>query len=79
MADNKLELVVEVDVAKGNASIKTINTGLSSIEAAASKAGRGASAGIDSITVSMAKGAVAGVITAYSTASTPRNPQNQVS
>jgi len=27
-ADNKLELVVEVDVAKGNASIKTLNTGL---------------------------------------------------
>src|SRR5512140_1720644 len=60
MADNKLELVVEVDVAKGNASIKTLNTGLSSIEQAASKAGRGASAGIDSITVSMAKGVVAG-------------------
>ncbi|MBI4875416.1 MAG: hypothetical protein HY822_12350 [Acidobacteria bacterium] len=60
MADNKLELVLDVDVAKGNASIKTLNTGLSSIEAAASKAGRGASSGIDSITVSMAKGVVAG-------------------
>ena len=59
-SDNKLELVIEVDVAKGNASIKTLNTGLSSIEQAASKAARGASTGIDSITVSMAKGAVAG-------------------
>ena len=61
MADNnKLELVVEVDVNKANASIKSINTGLSSMEQAASKAARGASAGIDGITVSMAKGAVAG-------------------
>jgi hypothetical protein len=35
MADNsKLELVVEVDVNKANASIKSINTGLSSIEQA---------------------------------------------
>ena len=54
-ADNKLELVVEVDVAKGNASINSRNPGLSSTEQAASKAGRGASTGIDSITVSMAK------------------------
>jgi hypothetical protein len=46
-SDNKLELVIVVDVAKGNASIKTLNTGLSSIEQAASKAARGASAGID--------------------------------
>jgi len=37
MADNnKLELVVEVDVNKANASIKSINTGLSSVEQAAS-------------------------------------------
>jgi hypothetical protein len=56
MADNKLEVVIEVDVAKGNASIKTLDASLSSIEEAASKAGRGASAGIDSITVSLAKG-----------------------
>src|ERR1017187_7842347 len=36
MADNnKLELVVEVDVNKANASIKSINTGLSSMEQAA--------------------------------------------
>jgi hypothetical protein len=48
MADsNKLELVVEVDVNKANASIKSVNTGLSSMEQAASKAAHGASAGID--------------------------------
>jgi hypothetical protein len=60
MSDNKLELVVEVDVSKANASIKSINTGLSSLEQAAAKAGRGASAGIDGLTVSMVKGATAG-------------------
>jgi len=43
---NKLELVVEVDVNKANASIKTINTGLSSMEQAASKAAHGAAAGM---------------------------------
>ena len=51
MADNKLELVVEVDVNKANASIKSVNTGLSSMEQAAGKAARGASAGIDGIAV----------------------------
>jgi hypothetical protein len=61
MADNnKLELVVEVDVNKANASIKSINTGLSSMEQAAGKAARGASAGIDGLTVSMVKGSAAG-------------------
>jgi hypothetical protein len=39
MADNnKLELVVDVDVNKANASIKSFNTGLSSMEHPASKA-----------------------------------------
>ena len=38
MADNKLELVVEVDVNKANASIKSVNTGLSSMEQAAGHA-----------------------------------------
>jgi hypothetical protein len=39
MADNnKLDHVVEVDVNKANASIKSVNTGLSSMEQAASKA-----------------------------------------
>jgi len=67
MADNnKLELVVEVDVNKANASIKSVNTGLSSMEQAAGKAARGASAGIDGLTVSMIKGSAAGNLLADS-------------
>ena len=61
-ADNKLELVVEVDVNKANASIKSINSGLSSMERVATQAARGASAGIDGFTVSVAKGAAAGAL-----------------
>ena len=65
MADNsKLELVVEVDVNKANASIKSINSGLSSMEDAARRAGSGASAGIDGLTVSMVKGVAAGELLA---------------
>ena len=45
VADNKLELVVQVDVDKANASIKSVNAGLSSMEQTAAKAVRGASAG----------------------------------
>lgn len=61
MADNnKLSLVVEIDVNKANASIKTVNVSLSSIEQAAAKAARGASSGIDGMTASMMKGAAAG-------------------
>jgi len=59
-ADNKLELVVEVDVNRANASIKSVNAGLSSMESTAANAARGASRGIDGLTVSMAKGAAAG-------------------
>ena len=67
MADNnKLELVVEVDVNKANASIKSVNTGLSGMEQAAAKAARGASAGIDGMTASMVMGAVAGNLIAES-------------
>ncbi len=67
MADNnKLELIVEVDVNKANASIKSVNTGLSSMEPAASKAAHGASAGIDGMTASMVKGAAAGNLIAES-------------
>ena len=67
MADNnKLELVVEVDVNRANASIKSVNTGLSSMEQAAGKAARGASAGIDGLTVSMVKGSAAGNLLADS-------------
>ncbi len=60
MADNKLELVVEVDANRANASIKSVNTNLSNIEATATKAARGASQGIDGMTASMIKGATAG-------------------
>jgi hypothetical protein len=66
MPDNKLELVVEVDVNKANASIKTVNAGLSSIEQSASKAARGASSGIDGLTASMVRGATAGSLLADS-------------
>ncbi len=59
-ADNKLELVVEVDVNKANASIKSVNAGLSSIESTAARSARGAAAGIDGLTVSIVKGATAG-------------------
>ena len=72
MADNsKLELVVEVDVNKANASIKSINTGLSSMEQAAGKAAGGASAGIDGLTVSMVKGSAAGNLLADSIKKAP--------
>jgi hypothetical protein len=64
--NNKLELGVEVDVNKANASIKSVNTGLSSMEQAASKAAHGASVGIDGMTASMAKGAAAGNLIAES-------------
>jgi hypothetical protein len=47
MADNnRLELVVEVDVNKANASIKSVNTGLST-KKQAGKATQGKSPGID--------------------------------
>jgi len=60
MADNKLELVVEVDANRANASIKSVNASLSSMEAAAAKSARGAAQGIDGMTVAMVKGATAG-------------------
>ncbi len=60
MADNKLELVVEVDTNKANASIKSVNASLSSMEASAVKAARGASQGIDGMTASMARAVAAG-------------------
>jgi len=58
--ENKLELVVEVDANRANASIKSVNAGLSSIEQAAVKSARGASQGIDGMTMSMAKAVAAG-------------------
>jgi len=60
LADNQLELVVEVDTTKANASIKSVNSGLSSIEETAAKSARGASGSIDSMTAAMVKGATAG-------------------
>jgi len=60
MADSKLELVVTVDADKANASIKSVNAGLSSIETTAVSAARGASRGIDGMTAAMVKGATAG-------------------
>lgn len=58
--NNTLKLVVEVDVNKANASIKSVSNGLSSMEQAAPKAARGASAGIDGMTASTVKGAAPG-------------------
>ena len=67
MADsNKLELIVEVDVNKANASIKSVNTGLSGMEQVAAKAARGAPAGTDGMTASMVTGAAAGNLIAES-------------
>ncbi len=60
MADNKLELVVEVDTNRANASIKSVNAGLSSLETTAVNATRGASRGIDGMTAAMVKGATTG-------------------
>lgn len=60
MADNKLELVVEVDTNRANASIKSVNSSLSSMEATAAKSARGATQGIDGMTAAMVKGATAG-------------------
>ncbi|MDX2150918.1 MAG: hypothetical protein SFV54_09300 [Bryobacteraceae bacterium] len=60
MADNKLELVVAVEVDKANQSIKSVNASLSSMEASATKSAKGAAQGIDGMTAAMVKGATAG-------------------
>lgn len=59
-ADNKLELVVTVEVDKANQSIKSVNTSLSTMEASATKSAKEASQGIDGMTAAMVKGATAG-------------------
>jgi hypothetical protein len=59
-ADNKLELIVTVDTEKANASIKSVNAGLSSIETTAVSAARRASRSIDGMTAAIVKGATAG-------------------
>ena len=58
--NNQIELVVTVEVDKANQSIKSVNANLNSIETAATKSARAASGGIDGMTASMAKGALAG-------------------
>jgi hypothetical protein len=60
MADSRLELVVEVDTNRANASIKSVNASLSSMEASAVKTARVAAQGIDGMTAAMVKGATAG-------------------
>src|SRR5579883_978298 len=60
MADNRLELVVEVDTNRANASLKSVNASLSSMEASAVKTARGAAQGIDGMTAAMVKGATDG-------------------
>ena len=60
MADNKLELVVTVEVDKANQSIKSVNASLSGMEASATKSAKGATQGIDGMTAAMVKGATAG-------------------
>ncbi len=56
-ADNTLELGIQTD--KANNSIKSVNASLSSLEATAVSAARGASQGIDGLAASVAKGAAA--------------------
>ncbi|MSO20393.1 MAG: hypothetical protein EXQ56_07995 [Acidobacteria bacterium] len=59
-ADNKLELVIQVDAAGANASIKSVNTSLSGLEKTAVSSAKGASKGIDGMKLSMTKAVVAG-------------------
>jgi len=58
--DNKLELVIEVQADKANAQIKGVNQGLAGIEPIAVSVAKNASTGIDGMTASMTKGALAG-------------------
>lgn len=55
---DKFELVIEVNSAQGNASIKQVNQNLSELERRAVSSSRGASSGIDRMTASMFKGAL---------------------
>ncbi|MBI2818121.1 MAG: hypothetical protein HYX72_14395 [Acidobacteria bacterium] len=59
-ADNKLELVIQVDADGANASIKSVNKSLSGLEKTALSSAKGASQGIDGLTLSMTKAVVAG-------------------
>ena len=60
MADNKLELVIEVDPKTANAGIKSINRNLSDMEKQAVSSAKGAAGGMDSMARSMTKGVIAG-------------------
>src|SRR3990170_1136347 len=59
-ADKKLELVIQVDAAGANASIKSVNKSLSGLEKEAVSSAKGASKGIDGMTLAMTKAVVAG-------------------
>lgn len=63
-ADNKLELVIEIDAEKANASVKALNRGLSSIETTVASASKGASSGLDKLTASLIEGVTAGTLLA---------------
>jgi hypothetical protein len=65
-ADNKLELVVEVDADKANASIKSVKHRSVWHGAGGGQAARNASTVIDGMTASMVKGATAGNLLAES-------------
>ncbi|MBI4480428.1 MAG: hypothetical protein HY651_10440 [Acidobacteria bacterium] len=54
-ADNKLELLIQVDAAGANASIKSVNKSFSGLEKEAVPSAKGASKGIDGMTLSMPK------------------------
>lgn len=64
MADNKLELIIDVDAKKGNVEIKGVNKGLSDIEKQAVSSTKKASSGIEGMTTSMFK-AVLGANAVY--------------
>jgi hypothetical protein len=55
-----LELVIQVDTAGADASIKSVNKSLSGLETEAVSSAKGASKGIDGMTLSMTKAVVAG-------------------
>ncbi|MBI3935061.1 MAG: hypothetical protein HY316_10255 [Acidobacteria bacterium] len=59
-ADNKLELVIQVDAAGANASIKSANKRVSDLEKEAVSSAKRASNGIDGMTASRTKSIVAG-------------------
>jgi len=60
MADNKLELIIDVDAGRGNAAIKGVNKNLSELEKQAVSSSKRASSGIDGMTLSLTKGVLAG-------------------